>query len=278
MARTYKISVAYYLNKRFKPIIDTKGVEKYPLYYYITIRRRTINKPFDIGDEKEEPLYLSEKEFDQFNKSVSAQNASTTIIKICEIFIKDHENNNINNTLKLIAKRGFNSKDEFTNALNSYIAFYSQQISDLLAEYAKQITCNELAETLKRNLEFSAVTDNTIKTIATNILETINGEPAPNNIKAISQNIDGTALAIYYFSEVLQNYDGITPLFYLYEWQTPEVKTAIVNKILTDKTIEKQTHAKQRLNLTRPNIEKILLPVLDEILSPQYQLNERLKH
>ena len=155
-----KISIKHYLNKNVKPykaINPQSGeeVEKYPLYYYITVRRKTIHKPSRID------VYLTEEELELYrstegeNINTWIRNEESEILGIVKMYEEDVESNSVKSVLRLLSSRGFNSKDEYTNNLNAYIDYYGVPIQELVYESAQDKVlelCDKKREDIKELL------------------------------------------------------------------------------------------------------------------------------
>lgn len=142
-----KISVKYYLNKGVKPIqqksLGGELVELYPLYYYITIRRKTIHKPSKLKFYLSEASFIDgmavqDKRVPYIELSPNGKQLQgmldyeTNLIKgIAEIYEKDYTEGNVKVAYQNLAQRGFNSKDAYTNNLNAYIEFYTEPVKSL---------------------------------------------------------------------------------------------------------------------------------------------------
>ena len=126
MNKPPKISVKHFLNKK------AKGDQTlHPIYYYITIKRRTITKPSGIG-------YATESDFENGKFNAQTNKEVEELTAICSKFIDDYENNSVDKCLsgfytkEYITRRNYNSQDEFVNGLNMYIELYMQPFLGLL--------------------------------------------------------------------------------------------------------------------------------------------------
>ena len=126
MNKPPKISVKHFLNKK------AKGDQTlHPIYYYITIKRRTITKPSAIG-------YATESDFESGKYNAQMNKEVEELTAICEKYIADEENNCVNKSLsefytkEYITRRNYNSQDDFVNGLNMYIELYMQPFVELL--------------------------------------------------------------------------------------------------------------------------------------------------
>lgn len=145
-----KISVAYYLNKKVRPkfVMSEDGeveLPAFPLYLYLTTRRKTVHKPSAINMYLVEPLSdfweITEANETKFYRvALMMRYEREMLIGIAEIYDKDFENNQVKTAYRQISSRGFNAKDEYINDLNAYIEFYTEKISDLTARSEKGTT------------------------------------------------------------------------------------------------------------------------------------------
>lgn len=151
MNRPPKISVKHFLNKK------AKGQSIFPIYYYITIKRRTITKPSCIG-------YSTETDFESGKYNAQINKEVEELTAICEKFISDFDNGKIErglleySTLGYQAgkRRGFNSKDDFTNGLNMYIEAYTQPFVDFLNECINAEIICEFVDKFKQRFNCEA--------------------------------------------------------------------------------------------------------------------------
>lgn len=122
-----KISVTHYLNKRVKPVMEEsplegeEGVmlENYPLYYYVTIRRRTIHRA-SITE-----LMLSER--DSIESIRGVQKEAETIKSICAMYLNDLERNKVDKDI--IENINPKTKDRFVAELNAYIKYWTGSVA-----------------------------------------------------------------------------------------------------------------------------------------------------
>lgn len=142
-----KISLRYYLNKNTKAKrtkTDRGGNARgFALYYYITIRRKTIHKPSILG------IYLStemlatrrggtELKGDLLGVAMDYEEDVTK--RILALYERDYECKAIRKALLRLGKRAYNSSDEYTNYLNAYVEYYTTPLEELIqAEAGKRI-------------------------------------------------------------------------------------------------------------------------------------------
>lgn len=271
MARKYKISVKHYLNKKtVKPLI-VDGVEKYPIYYYITFMRRTIHKP-SLMDQ-----YFSEAEFEEYKGFSSIlETERNEIEKIGNIFLEDYENDRINKKLKFLSNRGFTSKDEFINDFNSYVEFYGKCILDILESYIKERIDFEFTRRLKSFLDFSMIDED----IIINTWNYINCNlESPKDHIFFVKNLDGDLLKLYYI--YLKDYYDETQHFYyqLCDWRND--KSKVINEFI-NVTMKKNPLDNLldgfSISINENDIKNILTPILNEILTPEYQINKHINN
>lgn len=117
-----KISVTHYPNLRVKPDIvelEEEVLELYPVYYYITIKRRTIHRVSltGIGVEKPEDIERCEE-----------LKAEARIIKgVCKMYLDDLDNNSVNQDI--IEDINPKTKDRFVAELNAYIKYWTDSVA-----------------------------------------------------------------------------------------------------------------------------------------------------
>lgn len=273
MARKYKISVKHYLNKKtVKPCL-VDGVEKYPIYYYITFMRRTIHKPSLIDQ------FFSEAEFEKYSNDWLGgllKSERNEIEKIGNIFLEDYENDCINKKLKFLSNRGFTSKDEFINDFNSYVEFYSKCILDFLEDYIKTQTNLEFTRRLKSFLDFSMIDED----IIINTWNYINRNlESPKDHIFFIKNLNGDLLKLYYI--YLKYYYDENQHFYfeLCDWRNDknEVINEFVNITMKKNPLDDLFDGFS-VNINENDVRNILTPVLNEILTPEYQINKHLNN
>jgi len=294
MERKPKISVTHYLNKKVKPIEDgvindsgifePTGELMYPIYYYITIKRKTIHKPSKFEH------YITEKEFENRNITFAdigslneaIRNEIRIISKTCELFLSDYDKNRVNNDIQALSNRGFNAKDEFINGLNSYIEFYTSSISDCIEKYTNREIERFLFSKMANFLDLSMFENKRLKfdfgkyAVITDSL-------------FFEKNLTGDTLGLFYMNEIIYSaqmgidvsinnkYGGNFPII---EWFKGDLKSTVSKILLNEKDLFKGVVVdlqaiKQKLNIDENYIKEKFIPLLDEILTPEYQIKNR---
>jgi hypothetical protein len=285
MEKSPKISVMHYLNKKVKPMLTTyldsgRQILAYPIYYYITIKRKTIHKPSNIGD------YCSENDFNGNNNPVitDMKNEVKTITKICELFLSDYERGKGNTQIKLLSNRGFTAKDEFINGLNSYIEYYSTSITFPLDEYIDNKADKYLFEKVLNVLDLSMI-DNQI--FSFKFGKDVYGYE--KKCKFYEKNLDNNLLGLFLLYDILycaerskenykQKYGGNFPII---EWFTGDLKTEIKKIVLKELNNNNfplnWVQVNRKLNIDENHINEKFIKLLDEILTPEYQIKNKLE-
>ncbi len=144
MIRGATISVKHFLKKNIKPIAESSKngemVLKYPLYYYITIKRHTITRVSASGK------YFSEEEFNNGERGGKAfktiEDEKKIITDICKRYLNDIEKGKdiakgINKLGKDFYRNTRKTEDDFLWFLNGYIQCYSSDIMEILTNKLK---------------------------------------------------------------------------------------------------------------------------------------------
>lgn len=291
-----KISVKYYLNKGVKPIISTnisgEQIELYPIYYYITIRRKTIHKPSRLKFYVAEQSFLEEITYYQRNPYIDLFPAGkalkemidyeANLIKgIAEIFEKDYTEGNVKVAYQNLAQRGFKSKDEYTNNLNAYIEFYLEPIKSLAhrnaLEVSKGLFIDNISDITRKLGKFAGIV-----------------ETQPR------QRIDNKTITFY---EKAYGYEAVTDLYAyyivamyeadttnhtirqiglsVYEWLFGEGKQWVWNYIQEEQTKKVKRHRITQLekiqNLTEEEYQSELVSVIDYVCSAEDRVEKAYK-
>lgn len=283
-----KISVKYYLNKKVKPqkIRDLRlgeFVEGYPLYYYITIRRKTIHKPSRLN------IFLSEEMFEggvsrvEFGDELleAAINYEINLIKgICSIYEQDYERGEVKTAYRALGDRGFASKDEYTNDLNAYIEFYATSIRRLAKAQTKEAirvlfndeTWLELEEKLGK---FSGVVE--VKPTT---------ELGDRVLNYYSKAFGDSAIIDLYAYYVIKLFEinttsqainriGLT----VYEWEYGDAKEWVWDNIIRSRTegqkMRRKTTNKFLLSISRAEYDKKIIPIIDDICSAEHRIEAK---
>ena len=134
-----KITVKHYLNKNLKSRYESKA-SYYPIYVSIIVNSKNIKRKSNIFDS------ASEKDL-KINKNIISEiNYEKGLFeRIIQLFIRDVENNNVNKKyLYVFSGKGYNSKDDFINQMNSYLDFYSCSIFTAIAKFCDNEINNEI--------------------------------------------------------------------------------------------------------------------------------------
>lgn len=275
-----KISVKHYLNKKVKPIIENENSteeKKYPIYFYITINRKTIHKPSIIVK------YFTESEFEDSNFSDNKigslreflRNEVQTITAICEKFSIEYENGKTNDVVRYLTKRGFEAKDEFINGLNSYIAFYSQSIGYYLHLYTEQQIKNCLFEKLEKTFDLSMF-DCPQKMVNFSL----NTDKDDDYMTFYENNLDRKTLKLYCFREILSELEFLKGGIYGYgltliEWINGTAQDYIsenINSPQLEGRLETMNDMRICLKIDKIYFESDIKQIISEIISPNYQI------
>ena len=292
-----KISIKYYLNKNVRPQftrVDVGANDKhyyenvplYPLYYYITTRRKTIHKPSRIE------LYASERNLKDrvhftcgefFGDMMDYE--AYLITKIVELFDKDYTEGNVKTAYKGITNKSFNSKDDYTNNLNAYIEFYMEAVEDLATREADEVTeClfkNKERELRKKLGKFSNLVKLTPLSINSDrMLETyeqafgasfVTEIYAKYIIQLFMQNVHSLATKIP--TDQAMRTIGLT----VYEWTFGNGKELVWENLEREqkkKNKGRDTNLARCLTMTREEYDNEIVPIIDRVCSVEDRIEK----
>ena len=134
-----KITVKHYLNTKLKPEIDEDYIS-YPLYVSITVNSKNIKRR-----SSGHLFYLAKEELENENTINLINYEKNLLTRIIQVFIKDWDNKTVNKEyLYFFSNKGYNSKDDFINSLNSYIDFYKYSIFGAVSKYCEDKIDDEI--------------------------------------------------------------------------------------------------------------------------------------
>lgn len=291
-----KISVKYYLNKGVKPILEKslggELVELYPLYYYITVRRKTIHKPSKLK------FYLTEQSFldgvvvtdkrvpyiELFPTGKELQDMidyETNLIKgIVEIYEKDCTEGSVKVAYQSLAQRGFNSKDEYTNNLNAYIEFYTEPIKYLAYRNALEISrglfVDSISEIRKSLGKFAGIVG--IEPTQSIDDKTITFYQEAYGYKAVAGLYAYYIVALY---EANTSNETIRQIgLSVYEWLFGEGKKSVWENVRAEQVKNKKdrnTQLEKILTLTEEEYQSELVSVIDYVCSAEDRVEKAYK-
>lgn len=292
-----KISIKYYLNKNVKPQIQKfdvgendkkyfEEVELYPLYYYITTRRKTIHKPSRIS------LYVSERNLkyrihwmygEHFGDIMDYE--AYLITKIVELFDKDYTEGNVKTAFQRITNKSFNSKDDYTNNLNAYIEFYMEAVRDLATREADEVTellfKSKERELRKKLGKFSHMVKLTPLTINTDrMLETYE--------QAFGSSFVTEIYAKYIIQLFMQNVHSLVGMptaqamrkigLTVYEWVFGNGKELVWENLEGERKIKnknvRDTNLPRCLTMTRKEYDNEIVPIIDRVCSVEDRIEK----
>lgn len=268
-----KISIKHYLNKNVKPykaINPQSGeeVEKYPLYYYITVRRKTIHKPSRID------VYLTEEELELYrstegeNINTWIRNEESEILGIVKMYEEDVESNSVKSVLRLLSSRGFNSKDEYTNNLNAYIDYYGVPIQELVYESAQDKVlelCDKKREDIKELL-------GNYSEIVRIQLESPRKAERLRMYEKLFPNEDLRILIADHILEYASISKGVD--ISIYAWTLPETKEKLWLEIHSIRARTKVDYIKR---LDKIKFFEEIVPVIDKACSTENRIDTHIK-
>lgn len=125
-----KITVKHYLNKNLKSTEDSE----FPVYVSITTNSTNIKRKSGSTGCLLLPLSEEDLKDKQVKRHIAYEKDLYT--RIITLLLNDYDNNSLDTSfLYFLSKKGYNSKDEFINMLNSYIDFYSFSIYNAIDNY-----------------------------------------------------------------------------------------------------------------------------------------------
>lgn len=275
-----KINIKHYLNKKLKSGNPEDG---YSVYYYITIKRRTILKPSIIG-------IVKEADFESGKYNEETEKERNLIKKVAEKYLDDLDNNRVNLQIKDFADRGFNSKDEFVNGLNSYISYYyDKDIISILKDHQKKEIIKAIIRKFEETFDFSPLKD-WDKGLIINAFRQID-----NTTRDLFylKNLKGDDLAIYCLTKNLEEYinqrdiinkdlstreymaalrNSGNKTLSIIEYMT-ELRDILPTVLLKNYTLLSEHEFRQISKDWRINanyIKEMFLPIIDRIIKPEY--------
>ncbi len=277
-----KISVKHYLNKKVKPNFENDGVTpEYPIYYYITVNRKTIHKPSNIIDIYSEDMFSKGCDIMGVgNLHDLIRRESNMIAKICEIFISDYDNKCVKTEYQTLFSRGFTSKDEFINGLNSYISYYSQSIYSICIEYTRDKINRYLTQKIENCFDTSMLeTSNTFGTPPINRYRGLGVSVSTENMSSskrlefLTKNLDDQHLTLYHIERWLHECLAQTNMKYGYdlpliEWINGDLQNDVYS------IISKKTKSPLQ-RPTKDHYTNTIIPIIDNICSLESQISLR---
>lgn len=262
-----KISVTHFFKKL------KADPENGCIYYYITIKRRTILKPSLI------PYLLNNEQFESGIYKEAMKKESDLITKVCELYIDDLENGKVNHDIKDLADRDFKAKDEFTNGLNSYISYYYEKdIRDLLESELKRTAKEAVSKRLETLFDLSMLN----KRAKENIYKTFTQIGDDDQLRFYYKNLKGDDLAVFclwfnlcYFidDEDRGSYPHSSIIEYMSGLRNDLPKILLKNHITDTIIIEDYKLKIKQLGIKEDFIKTVFLPIIDKATSPDYQLS-----
>jgi len=288
MERKPKISITHYLNKKVKPAPkdeaefyseseDKEYLPEYPIYYYITIKRKTIHKPSKISQFLPENLFDKNIEVNGGSLLQDLMKAERNIItKISEIFLTDYEAGKVEGRYCYLFRRGFSAKDEFINGLNSYIEFYTQSLFSLVHRYKTSGVNKYILEKLGKNIDTSMFNPAGDKLNILLDYQTINPRTETEFLK---KNVSADLLNAHFLSLYLYECLAVTNIKYGYDLPLIEwIKGDLKNDILTQAESRKE-RLKQfcgDFGFNKTYFEQYFEPIINKVISIEWQENEKI--
>jgi len=279
-----KISVKHYLNKKIKaseePFFGDEP--EYPVYYYITVNRKTIHKPSHIH------VYLSDKLFETgvtpfgigTNTNELMKTEARMITKACELFLEDHEAGRVEKRYRLLFRRGFAAKDEFINGLNSYIEFYTQSLYYLVSDYARKEIGEYFREKILSAFDVSMIesrklydNDSAAK-MPDGLFGPLIGEEERN---FYSKNLDADRLNLYYLEKYLHTCLASTNIKYGYdlplvEWLYGDLKKTILDTLANKEKAGKLKQLYGDFGFNKKYFEQHFEPIINKVVTLDCQM------
>lgn len=263
-----KISVTHFF-KKMKSGDPENGI----LYYYITIKRRTILKPSKI------PYLLSNEEFENGVCKEAMEKERDLIIRVCELYIDDLESGKIKYDIKELADRDFKAKDEFINGLNSYISYYYEKdIRDLLEASLKRTAKETISKRLETLFDLSMIDKRAKAKIYKTFTQIENDEQLLfyyKNLKDDDLAVFCLWLNLYYYigDEDRGYYPHSSIIEYMSGLRNELPKILMKNHITDTNIIEDYKKEIKQLGIKEDFIKTVFLPIIDKVTSPDYQLS-----
>lgn len=263
-----KISIKHYLNKKLKTGSPEDG---YSVYYYITIKRRTIIKPSIVFVD-----FVKEDEFEDSFTQKLIEREHDLITKVCELYLTDLDNGKVNKDIRLIVDRDFNSKDEFVNGLNSYISYYYEKnVLELLDNYQISTIRKTIFERIESVFDLSMFDFWDKLAFEREFKEIFFAKRE----KFFAKNLQDDTLAAYCLTKklgywLLEKYNSIRLSIIGYKEIRHKIPSMLQdNDILTNENLDFQSIV-NKLGINEEYIKKKFLPIIDKIITPNYQLSE----
>lgn len=276
-----KISVKHYLNKKVKPSYEFHKdglIEAYRLYYYITVRRKTIHKPSIIGIDMTEDVFEGREWNDNRRVQYGCMelndllNAESDLIKsIVGLYEREYEEGKVKTAYRGLADRKFASKDEYINDLNAYIDFYSKSVLELISSEAIKTSYalfeGEEVQLHKRLGKFAKM---------------VTFKPAyyanEEGIEAYTEAF-GVDKVLSMYSEVLleiaeKTMEEIFIGVSVYDWQFGKAKDILWDFIYKLRMLKGKDRINNEyiLNMTREQYDKGIVREIDRVCSAEYRV------
>lgn len=262
-----KISVTHFF-KKYKG--DT---ENGCIYYYITIKRRTILKVGMI------PHTLTKEDFENGLYKEAMEVEKRMIIKVCELYLDDLENGKVNHDIKDLADRDFKAKDEFTNGINSYISYYYEtDLKNIITDTLKRTSIDAFSKRLATVFDLSMM-DNRDKARLYNAIRQTDKEKKYllyfKNLKDDDLAVFCLLFNLHYFlyGSNERYFDHISIMEYMSELRNDLPKILLKSHISDNNIIEDYKMKIKQLGIKEDFIKTVFLPIIDKVTSPDYQLS-----
>ena len=259
-----KISVTHFF-KKYKGDTETGSI-----YYYITIKRRTILKVGMI------PHTLTKEEFESGLYKEAMELEQKMIIRVCELYLDDLENGKVNHEIKDLADRDFKAKDEFINGLNSYISYYYEtDLKEIVTNTLKKTSLEAFTKRLATLFDLSMM-DNRDKVRLYNAIKQTDKE---KKYLLYFKNLKENDLAVFCLLFNLHYYlwanhsDHISIIEYMSLLRNDLPKLLMKNHITDTNIIEDYKKEIKQLGIKEDFIRAVFLPIIDKVTSPDYQLS-----
>ena len=287
MERKSKISVTHYLNKKVKPLPKNKAefyneskdkeyLPEYPIYYYITIKRKTIHKPSVIHTYLPDNLFEKNIQVSQGFLQDLIKAERNIITKIADIFLTDYEAGRVEKRYRYLFGRGFNAKDEFINGLNSYIAFYTQCLYSLASGYSRKEIKDFMLNRMLKDIDTSMLDDSNRLRITYNDDNVFDWG---KKLEFYKGNLNDDNLNGYFLECLLRECLAVTSLKYGYdlpliEWIKGDLKNDILGE--AEKSRERLGQIWGNFGFNKAYFDKHFEPIINKIITVEYQ--DKYKH